>query len=114
MNRNVNRGKRVRGMVLFFLFVLIVAWGVINRSHILAMAQGVSSYYSKEFCSCYFVVGNSEQYCHGYLDVGYPISSFSIDQNNKTIDVSAFGFENKAHYFGKKYGCGFVERDGLN
>lgn len=109
MNRDSNRFKRVRGIVLFVLFLIILIWGAINRSHILAMAQGVSSFYSKEFCSCYFVVGNSETYCHAYVDPGYPISDFSINNKSKTITVSAFGFDNRARFFGKQFGCRFLE-----
>ncbi len=108
MSGEVNRIRRVRGMVLFFLLVALAIWLFLNRAHLLALPASVSAFYAKEFCSCHFVVGNNKAYCHDFADPGYPVYDVLIDSKRKRVSVSAFGFENQAQYTDRRYGCHLV------
>lgn len=65
----------------------------------------VSSSFAKEYCSCRFVVGQSKKYCHDYASQIVPVSSYSEDGQNKTIQAKALGFISKAIYKDSKRGC---------
>ena len=65
----------------------------------------VSSSYAKEFCSCYFVVQQTENYCKAYAKQIVPVSKYSIDSTNQTVLASGLGYETKVAYLGKKEGC---------
>ena len=65
----------------------------------------VSALFAKEVCSCIFVSKQDEQYC---LDYGQPvlaISSYDINQKDKTVTSRKFGSVNKARYVSERFGC---------
>ncbi|WP_426416270.1 hypothetical protein [Aestuariirhabdus sp. LZHN29] len=66
----------------------------------------ISAYYAKEYCSCYFVVGNDEAYCHAYVEQWMPISDFQLNREQGWVQVSGLGRTNRASYFGLRQGCG--------
>ncbi len=65
----------------------------------------ISAYYAKEFCSCYFVTGQSEAFCHDYTRQYIPISSFALDKENKTVTVTGLLRKSEAYYTGPRTGC---------
>jgi len=67
--------------------------------------QVVSNSFTKEFCSCYFVVGQSEKYCYDYALQSLQISSYEIHRESKTITASGYGFSSEAKFLSKEEGC---------
>ncbi|NUM42596.1 MAG: hypothetical protein HUU45_13300, partial [Leptospiraceae bacterium] len=68
------------------IFITIgVVWGIFNWTHIKNFPKILPSFHSKEYCSCYFVVKQSKEYCENYARQWIPISSYSLDENTKTI-----------------------------
>ena len=94
-----------------FLYVfgaLIIAgaiWVALNYKHVKAFPQIISAFYAKEYCSCYFVSGNEEKYCHDFARQWVPISDFQLDTSAKSVQVSGLGVTTKAQYLGQRFGC---------
>jgi hypothetical protein len=108
------------GIVFLALLLLLggyIAFGPgIGRS-LIGMA---SAYYAKEVCSCLFVVGQSEEYCHDYAmhdvqDVNaLPLVELSrdsvvVDKNAKTVSVSILWWTTTARHRSAKLGCGYED-----
>ncbi|TGN06842.1 hypothetical protein [Leptospira ilyithenensis] len=94
------------GVASFFL--ILVFWVQWNWKHLSAFPAIISSFYSKEFCSCYYVMKQSEEQCHNFARQWVPISLFNLDQTNKEVTVSGLGRTNKAKYLGERLGCRLV------
>lgn len=65
----------------------------------------VSSSFAKEFCSCLFVEKQEADYCKSYARQIVPVSSYKIDEENKTILALALGIQSTAQFRGEKLGC---------
>ena len=74
----------------------------------------ISSSFSKEFCSCYFVVNQSQDYCSSYAEQIIPVNSFKIDLKEKTIESKGLGFSTTAKFFGGNRGCEILNDSKLN
>lgn len=99
-----------RGIFWVFLPVLvfIVGWVFTNWVHIKSFPGIISAFYAKEFCSCYFVNEQSEEFCHNYARQWVPISSFNLNKEEKTVTVSGLGRTTTVKYMGELYGCAYV------
>jgi hypothetical protein len=57
-------------------------------------------------CSCVFVMGMSDEYCHAWVKATPDVASFSVDHGNKSVSSSAFiSFSARAHYVDDTVGC---------
>ena len=65
----------------------------------------VSAHFAKEFCSCYFVVGQSRQYCENYAEEYIPTSGYEVIEEAREIVAFGLGFQSRAKFISKKYGC---------
>ena len=66
----------------------------------------VAGYYTKELCSCVFVVGQSESFCKEQVrDDSVILSGLKIDTTNKTVSALYIYSLRTSHYRGEKYGC---------
>lgn len=93
---------------LALLFLLVAAlWVALNWTHIRSFPRIISAFYAKEFCSCYFVVGRDEEFCHNYARQWVPISSFALDQQAKTVTVSGLGHSTTVIYTSEQFGCAY-------
>ncbi|MCB1137871.1 MAG: hypothetical protein KDK23_03905 [Leptospiraceae bacterium] len=104
--------KKVLRILLILLAVLILAggaWAASNWSHLAAFPNIISSFYSKEFCSCYFAVGRSEAFCHNYAKQYVPISDFKLNEDEKSVTVTGLGISTTSIYVGSGYGCRIKE-----
>ena len=70
-----------------------------------AVPHIISSFYSKTFCSCYYVMQQSENYCHNYAKQWIPIQKFLHDKKKKRVTVTGLWKTNTAYYTNKKNGC---------
>ena len=74
-----------------------------NRQELRQLARTGTAFYAKAFCSCHFVMNQSEKYCHEYAQSFMPTQTFELKQN--TVRVGLLGIESKAHFLGKRKGC---------
>lgn len=85
-------------LVGFSFFILT------NFKDLKAFPYIISSYYSKEFCSCYFITNRDKEFCHNYTRQYIPISEFKLDEDKKEVTVSGLGITSKAK-FNSEFGC---------
>ena len=99
--------KKIIITVISIIVILTGVWVSANWRHIDAFPSIISSWYAKEFCSCHFVVGRDEQFCHNIARQWVSISDFQLDEKKKTVTVSGLGRTNTARYAGAREGCVF-------
>ncbi|MCC5816282.1 MAG: hypothetical protein JJT78_16145 [Leptospira sp.] len=92
-------------LILFIIFDIALFWTISNWKNLTAFPSIISSFYSKEFCSCYFVVREDEDFCHHYARQWVPISDFQLDKESKKVTVSGLGRTNTAIFQNDKKGC---------
>ncbi|MCR9206246.1 MAG: hypothetical protein NXH75_16810 [Halobacteriovoraceae bacterium] len=69
----------------------------------------VSSSFAKEFCSCLFVVKQTETYCKAYAKQIVPVSKFSINQETKSVEAWGLGYSTQVSFLGDKEGCQILD-----
>ncbi len=101
--------KKIIITVLAIVAILGTMWAAANSHHLAAFPSILPSYYAKEFCSCHFVLGRDEEFCHRLARQWLPEKEFQLDKEKGLVVVSAvfLGFErqHQAKYIGKRYGC---------
>lgn len=84
-------------------------WIGANWRHVRAFPKILSSWYAKEFCSCYFVVGRDEAFCHNIARQWVPVDTdsdaFVLDTESGTVTVRGLGHSHTARYQGQRFGC---------
>ncbi len=101
MRRILKRALQVLGLAVIsgLLFLLV------NFKHSAAFPSIISSFYSKEFCSCYFVTEGTVEQCHNFARQWVPIQSFTLDKEKRTVTVKGLFVSTTARYTGDRYGC---------
>ena len=100
--------KKVIKILIVASAVLLIsgsAWALANWKHLSAFPHIISSFYSKEFCSCYFVVKRSETFCHNYARQYVPISEFSLDEEKRAVTVTGLGITTTSVFESEEFGC---------
>lgn len=77
------------------------------------ISGAISAYYAKEYCSCHFVMKQSDDYCHDHASQIIPISKKKIDEELQSVWARALGKENTAIYAGEREGCVLTTGEGL-
>ena len=85
--------------------IIICIWVSLNLKHIKAFPLMVSAYYSKEFCSCYFISDGTDEDCHRLIRQWIPIQNFSLDLNTRTVTVTGLYHTSRARYIDDRAGC---------
>jgi len=64
----------------------------------------VATLRAKDFCSCYFVVGQTKEFCKEQVKHGLPLFRMKIDEANKSV---SFGLTPpvSAHVVSDRLGC---------
>lgn len=93
------------GQVLVLVLLAIALYLLINFRHTAAFPRIISSFYSKEFCSCYFVTEGTTEQCHNFARQWLPIQGFMLDQEKRTVTVKGLFVVTTARYTGDRYGC---------
>jgi hypothetical protein len=91
--------------VLGLLLVLVAVYLVINFKHTAAFPKIISAFYSKEFCSCFFVTEGTVDECHNFARQWVPIQSFDLDREKRSVTVKGMFVTTTARYTGDRYGC---------
>ncbi|MBV6492297.1 MAG: hypothetical protein LDLANPLL_00290 [Turneriella sp.] len=100
--------KKILKRFLQLLALIVVGVGVyllINFRHAAAFPKIISAFYSKEFCSCYFVTEGTIDECHNFARQYVPIHSFSLDKEKRSVTVTGLFVTTTATYTGDRYGC---------
>jgi hypothetical protein len=100
--------RKIGRRVLQLLGVLLLAAAIyvaLNYKHVAAFPRIISAFYSKEFCSCYFVTEGTEEQCHNFARQWVPIQSFALDKEKRTVTVKGLFVTTTARYTGDRYGC---------
>jgi hypothetical protein len=97
-------GRRVL-QLLGVLLLAAVIYVALNYKHVAAFPRIISAFYSKEFCSCYFVTEGTEEQCHNFARQWVPIQSFALDKEKRTVTVKGLFATTTARYTGDRYGC---------
>lgn len=106
--------KILARLILVFVGIVVATLGALyvgNRHHVEAFTHLPSAYYAKEFCTCSFVIGQDEAFCHDYASIAFPKQladpegGWSWDPAAKTVTVSAMGEMTVAKYVGGRQGC---------
>jgi hypothetical protein len=94
-------------LITIALIALILGglWFSANWAHINAFPSILSSWYSKEFCSCHFVVGRDVDFCHNVARQWLTIDEFHLNEERKSVTVSGLGRTNTATFQGPGRGC---------
>lgn len=87
------------------LIVLVGIYLIANFKHTAAFPKIISAFYSKEFCSCFFVTEGTPEECHNFARQWVPIQSFSLDQEKRSVTVKGMFVTTTARYTGDRYGC---------
>lgn len=91
---------------LIGITVLVAAgYLLVNYRHTAAFPRIISAFYSKEFCSCYFVTEGMPEQCHNFARQWVPIQSFVLDKEKRTVTVKGLFATTTARYTGDRFGC---------
>ncbi|MBU43208.1 MAG: hypothetical protein CMN76_08325 [Spirochaetaceae bacterium] len=101
----MKRFLRISLVILIVLLISAGAWSLANWHHLRSFPHIISSFYSKEFCSCYFVVERSEPFCHNYARQYVPISDFKLNKEEKSVTVTGLGITTTSVFVDARYGC---------
>ena len=93
------------GLMCVMIVLSAVVYLSVNGEHTKSFPHIISSFYAKEFCSCYFVTEGSEPECHQFAKQWIPISEFHLDKENQTVSVTGLFVTTRARYTGDRYGC---------
>ncbi|MBL8035806.1 MAG: hypothetical protein JNJ69_19030 [Leptospiraceae bacterium] len=96
--------KRI-AQVLLAALLIVTVYLLINYKHSAAFPRIISAFYSKEFCSCYFVTEGTPEQCHNFARQWIPIQSFSLDKEKRSVTVKGLFVTTTATYTGDRYGC---------
>lgn len=90
---------------LLLLSVVGLAFAVWqNRLALHAFPSIISAYTAKEYCSCRYVMHNSEAYCRGYVKQ-YVSSTLTDDPARKVVSATGLGRSASASWSGPRQGC---------
>lgn len=101
MRKILKRALQLIGVVVLGGVVFLL----VNFKHTAAFPSIISSFYSKEFCSCYFVTEGTVEQCHNFARQWVPIQSFQLDKEKRTVTVKGLFVTTTARYTGDRYGC---------
>lgn len=87
------------------ILVLVTVYLLVNFKHTAAFPRIISAFYSKEFCSCFFVTEGTVDECHNFARQWVPIQSFNLDQEKRAVTVKGMFVTTTARYTGDRYGC---------
>lgn len=88
-------------VILCGIVVALFAYG----SDLLRMPKIGAGFYAKEFCSCYFVNKQSEEFCRDLVKQYIPLSELTVDLKTKTVEATSLGAHRKAQWVSERFGC---------
>ena len=89
-------------LLLTVATLAVLAWQ--HRVALRAFPGIISAYTAKEYCSCRYVMNNSEEYCRGYVKQYVP-STLTEDPQRKMVHATGLGQSSSASWQGPRQGC---------
>jgi hypothetical protein len=98
---------------IFFLtgLILFLSVGLFYKSEskLLASNELAAHFYSKELCSCLWVLELSEIDCEEEAKEFIPRGKVEIDFKNKRVISSGYGAKQTAQFLNEKEGCVYLK-----
>lgn len=94
--------KRGAAVLLLGLIALSL-WH--ERIALLAFPGILSAYSAKEYCSCRYVMGQSSDYCRGYIKQWLPLTALEDDPASARVVARGLGQGATAVWLGGHQGC---------
>jgi len=68
--------------------------------------QLITGYTAKEFCSCLFVMEQTEDFCRAWTKASPAVATVRIDREHKVVESSAgLMWGARAHFVDERFGC---------
>ena len=103
--RRLRPMKRWAGRIALGLLVLLAAFLAFNWTHLAAFPGILPAFTAKEYCSCRFVMGQSDKYCRGYVKQWLPISELTVDEAARLVTARGTGAVRSARWRSPREGC---------
>lgn len=87
------------------LLGLIGAWVALNWTRVAAFPGILPAFTAKEYCSCRFVMGQSDEYCRGYVEQWLPYSTLTVDEPARQVTATGTGVTRTARWRSRREGC---------
>ena len=100
--------KKIIFIFVLFLAILILKLSIFRKTSILEVPELLASSRSKEFCSCYFLLKNSEKYCLKQVLKAYPLFDYKIKDDSVIFSNPLYSSIAKVSE-DKRFGCHFVK-----
>ncbi len=100
--------KKILKFALAGLGLLVLAVAVYVAtfwSDFKAFRGVLAAYHSHLYCSCFYVMKQSDEVCEDWSRQYLPIQGFSNDLSNQSVTSRAFGISTKARFVNEKEGC---------
>ena len=97
--------RRWTGRIVLALLLLLAAFLALNWTHIAAFPGILPAFTAKEYCSCRFVMGQTDAYCRGYVQQWLPISAIRIDEAARLVTARGTGVTRSARWLSPREGC---------
>jgi hypothetical protein len=89
--------------VVIVLAVALSLWH--ERVALLSFPGILGAYSAKEYCSCRYVMGQSADYCRGYVKQWLPLSALDDDPAHARVAARGLGQGATAAWVGPRQGC---------
>jgi hypothetical protein len=93
-------GRIGLGALGLLLVGIVLAW-----PRLAAFPGILPGFSAKEYCSCRFVMGQSDAYCRGYVRQWLPISELTVDEAARTVAARGTGVLRSARWLSPRQGC---------
>jgi hypothetical protein len=93
------------GRIAIGLLLLLAAFIAFNWTRVAAFPGILPAFTAKEYCSCRFVMGQSDEYCRGYVKQWLPISAITVDEAAKAVTARGTGLSRTARWLSPREGC---------
>lgn len=100
--------KKIILIVVIILAATVIKISIFKKTSISEVPSLLASSRSKEFCSCYFLLKNSKEYCLDLVLKGYPLFDFKISDNEVEFSNPIASSTSRVSA-DKRFGCEFVE-----
>ena len=97
--------KRWAGRIALGLLLLLAAFLAFNWPHLGAFPGVLPAFTAKEYCSCRFVMGQSDKYCRGYVEQWLPISDLAVDEAARAVMARGTSVTRSARWLSPREGC---------
>ncbi|MDE1163916.1 MAG: amidase [Pseudomonas sp.] len=94
--------------LLLLVLLSALAWTWAERRELQAFPGILSAYSAKEFCSCRYVMEQSDGYCRSYVKQYLPLSELRDDPARARVVARGLGQTRTAVWIGPRQGCRLI------